>query len=174
MLTQIHIFIYSIISIPIMAEKEDKEMEEAIKKVDGNPAYKVLTKEEYEILMGGVKPKVTSTPRVPLPSKTPKTLFTPRAPGATRKSRLQQLLQTTAVNQSFTVPAYNPPKLPFFSGLDEPAKGETSYEVWNYEVKCLQKSEFLPEHVLLHSIRTSLRGAARELLIPLGGRCFRR
>ena len=35
-----------------MAEKEDKEMEEAIKKVDGNPAYKVLTKEEYEILMG--------------------------------------------------------------------------------------------------------------------------
>ena len=76
-LTQIHIFIYSIISIPIMTEKEDKEMEEAIKKVDGNPAYKVLTKEEYEILMGGVKPKVTSTPRVPLPSKTPKTLFTP-------------------------------------------------------------------------------------------------
>ena len=44
MLTQIHIFIYSIISIPIMAEKEDKEMEETIKKVDGNPAYKVLTK----------------------------------------------------------------------------------------------------------------------------------
>ena len=52
MLTQIHIFIYSIVSIPLMAEKEDKEMEEAIKKVDGNPAYKVLSKEEYEILKG--------------------------------------------------------------------------------------------------------------------------
>ena len=41
MLTQLHIFIYSIISIPIMAKKEDKEMEEDIQKVDGNPAYKV-------------------------------------------------------------------------------------------------------------------------------------
>ena len=70
------------------------------------------------------------------------------------------------------MPAYIPPKLPFFSGLDEPAKGKTSYEVWNYEVKCLKMSEFLPENVLLHSIRTSLRGAARDLLIPLGEDAF--
>ena len=55
-----------------MAEKEDKEMEEAIKKMDANPAYKILTQEEYEILMGGAKPKITSSPRVPLSPQTPK------------------------------------------------------------------------------------------------------
>ena len=49
-----------------MAEKQsDKQLEEAIKKVDENPGYKVLTKEEYDILMKGAIPK-TSTPRVPL------------------------------------------------------------------------------------------------------------
>ena len=37
------------------------------------------------------------------------------------------------------------------------------HEVWSYEVRCLQKLEFLSEQVLLHSIRTSLRGAARDL-----------
>lgn len=33
---------------------------------------------------------------------------------------------------------------------------------------CLQNYEYLPEHVLSYSIRSSLRGAARDLLIPLG------
>ena len=63
-------------------------------------------------------------------------------------------------------PHITPPSC-HFSWLKEPAKEETSYEVWQYEVKCLQKSD-LPEHMLLHSIRTSLRGAARDMLIPLG------
>ena len=49
-----------------MAEKQgDKQLEEVIKKVGENPGYKVLTKEEYDILMKGAIPK-TSTPRVPL------------------------------------------------------------------------------------------------------------
>ena len=141
-------------------------MEKATKTVDANPAYNVLTKKEYEILMGGAKPKITSTPRVPLTPKPHKVLFAPRTPGAT-PTRLQQLINTA--NQSFTaVPAYNPPNYPFSVLLDEPAKGETSYELWSYEVKCLHKSEFLSEQVLLHSIFTSLRGAARDLLIALG------
>lgn len=153
-----------------MAEKEDKSdkaMEEAIKKVGENPQYKVLTREEYEALMKGAIPK-TSTPRVPLPPQTPKTLFGARTPGLAPGSRLQQLLNISGANQSIAVPSYNPPKLPFFSGSDEPAKGETSYEVWSHEVKCLQNSEYIPEHVLLNSVHSSLRGAARELLIPLG------
>ena len=152
-----------------MAEKQsDKQLEEAIKKVGENPGYKVLTKEEYDILMKGAIPK-TSTPRVPLTPQPPNPLFRPRTPGTSPISRLQQLIGSPVTNQSFAaVPAYHPPKLPFFSGSDEPGKGETSYEVCNYEVKCLQNSEYLPEHVLLLSIRTSLRGAARDLLVPLG------
>ena len=156
--------------------EKNKDMEEAVKKVNENPKYKVLTKEEYEILMGGAVPK-TSTPRLPLDPKTPKVLFGPTIPGAT-PTRMQQIMGKLAnqsgkaanlsLSQSFAnVPSYNSPKLPFFSGSKEPAKGETSYEVWQYEVKCLQKSD-LPEHMLLHSIRTSLRGAARDMLIPLG------
>ena len=69
-------------------------------------------------------------------------------------------------------PTYNPPKLPFFSGSAEPNKGEASYEVWQYEVKCLQKADGLPESVILHSIHSSLRGAAREHLIPMGEDAF--
>ena len=64
-------------------------MEEAVKKVNENPKYKVLTKEEYEILMGGAVPK-TSTPRLPLDPKTPKVLFGPTIPGAT-PTRMQQI-----------------------------------------------------------------------------------
>ena len=149
-----------------MADKE-KEMEEAIKLVDTNPQYKVLTKEEYEILMGGAKPK-TSTPRMPVPTPKVKLDFTPRAPSATPGTRLQQLINASQSQSFAAAPTYIPPKLPFFSGSEEPAKGETSYEVWNYEVKCLQKSDYLTEQVILNSIRASLRGAARELLVPLG------
>ena len=156
--------------------EKNKDMEEAVKKVNENPKYKVPTKKEYDILMGGAVPK-TSTPRLPLDPKTPKVLFGPTIPGA-NPTRMQQIMGKLAnqsgkaanlsLSQSFAnVPSYNSPKLPFFSGSKEPAKGETSYEVWQYEVKCLQKSD-LPEHMLLHSIRTSLRGAARDMLIPLG------
>ena len=98
-----------------MAEKEDKpdkEMEEAIKKVGENPQYKVLTREEYEALMKGTIPK-TSTPRVPLPPQTPKTLFGARTPGLTPGSRLQQLLNISGANQSIAVPSYNPLNYPF-------------------------------------------------------------
>ena len=94
-----------------LAEKEEKEMEEAITKVDANPAYKVLTKEEYEILIGWAKPKIISTSRVSLTPKTPKVPFAPRTHGAT-PTRLQQLINTA--NQSFTaVPNIIPPNYPF-------------------------------------------------------------
>ena len=103
-------------------EAKDKETEEAFKKVDANPTYKILTKEENEILMGGAKPKLTCTPRVPLTPKAPKVPFAPRTPGAAA-TRLQQLINTA--NQPFTaVPTYNPPKVPFYSGSDETGRGE--------------------------------------------------
>ena len=148
--------------------QEDKEMEEAVKKVGGNPQYKVLTKEEYDILMAGTALRA-STPKQPMPSHGPKFTLQPRTPGAIGASRLRQIFGASHNQSSFSAaPVYNPPKLPFFSGAEEPNKGETSYEVWNYEVKCLQKADYLPESVLLHSIRASLRGAARELLVPMG------
>ena len=152
-----------------MAEADQvKEMEEAVKKVEGNPKYKILTKEEYDILMGGTALRA-STPKQPIPTHGPRFSLQPRTPGALNTSRLRQILTPHNASQSFmAAPTYNPPKLPFFSGSAEPNKGEASYEVWQYEVKCLQKADGLPESVLLHSIRSSLRGAAREHLIPMG------
>ena len=58
--------------------------------------------------------------------------------------------------------------MPTFSGSEGPQKGETTYEVWSLKVKCLQSSSVLPEPILLQSIRNSLKGSARSLLVPLG------
>ena len=102
--------------------EKNKDMEEAVKKVNKNPKYKVLTKEEYEILMGGAVPK-PSTPRLPLDPKAPKVLCGPTIPGAT-PTMMQQIMGKLAnqsgkaaklsLSQSFAnVPSYNSPKLPF-------------------------------------------------------------
>ena len=40
--------------------------------------------------------------------------------------------------------------------------------MWSLEVKCLQSSSVLPEPILLQSIRKSLKGSARSLLLPIG------
>ena len=40
-----------------------------------------------------------------------------------------------------------------FSDAEEPQKSETSYEVLSVKVKCLQKSAYLPEHLLLQAVR---------------------
>ena len=43
-----------------------------------------------------------------------------------------------------------------------------SYEVWSFEVKCLQKLDYLPDHLLLQAIRNHLKGTARSMRVPLG------
>lgn len=63
---------------------------------------------------------------------------------------------------------YTVPKLPTFSGTDEPQKGEVKYEVWNFEVKCLQNSRQYQEHILLLAVRNSLKGLARRMLVSVG------
>lgn len=152
---------------------DDNTLKEAIAAVEAKE-YKVLTKQEYDDLVGLHTSKdkaglVTSTPQVTkTPDVTrPKLNFT--YAGLTPVPRLQHSGNMTQVpNTSFMPSQVNVPKLPFFSGSEEPQKGETSYEVWNFEVKCLQNSQYLPEHVLLQSIRNSLKGSARSMLVPLG------
>lgn len=63
---------------------------------------------------------------------------------------------------------YTVPKLPTFSGTDQPQKGEVKYEVWNFEVKCLENSGQHPEHILLQAVRNSLKGLARSMLVSVG------
>lgn len=58
----------------------------------------------------------------------------------------------------------NTPKLPFFSG---DKKGETSYDLWRYEVECLIR-DGVKTSAVLQSIRRSLRGNAARVLMRLG------
>lgn len=60
------------------------------------------------------------------------------------------------------------PKLPLFSGSSEVPKGEVSFDVWEFEVKCLLNDSHLPESVLFQSIRNSLKGQARSMLMSIG------
>lgn len=189
-----------------MAAGGDKKdnFEEIIKKVNENPGYKVLTKEEYENLLAIASHK-TSTPKptqespvvrpkVSLPQTTgvQQSKVTFADPSVSPVPRLQfyidqakqldtskqldaskQLDTSKLFNTSYVAQPFNFPKLPFFSGSEEPQKGETSYEVWSFEVKCLQRQSlqnpiYLPEHMLLQSIRNSLKGVARAMLVSLG------
>ena len=154
-------------------------MDDMVKAVSSNPAYKVLTKEEYDILMsnyaGGspkkADPKVlTSTPdakKVQFEGAGSKLLsFINKGQAPSPVPRFN--FNNTLPHNTSYVPSPYVPKLPTFSGSEEPQKGETTYEVWSLEVKCLQSSSVLPEPILLQSIRNSLKGSARSLLVPLG------
>lgn len=178
-----------------MATGGDKKdnFEDMIKKVNENPEYKVLTKEEYESLLAIAShrtstPKPTQEspvvrPKVSLPQTTgvQQSKVTFADPSVSPVPRLQFLfdqakqLDTSKqlLNTSYVAQPFNFPKLPFFSGSEEPQKGETTYEVWSFEVKCLQRQSlqnptYLPEHMLLQSIRNSLKGVARAMLVSLG------
>lgn len=163
---------------------EDDKMKKMVEQIEAGKKYKVLTQEDYDALLainanknlgavGGV-PSIThintptsSTPSVSKPDVRPKFGFP--FPGPSPIPRLQQMFNNSQpLNTSFVAPSYSQPKLPIFSGQDDPPKGEVTYEVWSFEVKCLQNSHYLPEHVLLQSIRHSLKGSARSIIVPLG------
>lgn len=44
---------------------------------------------------------------------------------------------------------------------------DVTYDVWHYETKCIVSVSSLSQPVMLQIIRRSLRGSARQLLIPL-------
>ncbi|XP_061166813.1 paraneoplastic antigen Ma3 homolog [Saccostrea echinata] len=62
----------------------------------------------------------------------------------------------------------NIPRIPQFSGDDPPQKGDVSYKEWRFEVQCLMRDPDIKSNILIQSIRRSLRGTAKTMLIPLG------
>lgn len=157
-------------------DKSDKAMDEALSKVKASADYKVLSKQEYDNLLALAKQNMlTSTPQVtklsdPV-SQGAKPKFTFRNPLSTPSPvpRLQQIINASQGHNVTYIPQnFNFPKLPIFSGSEIPQKGEVTYEVWSLEVKCLRHIQELPEYSLLQSIRNSLRGCARDVIIPLG------
>ncbi|XP_062614623.1 uncharacterized protein LOC134276371 [Saccostrea cucullata] len=155
--------------------KGKKDLQEIIEQINAEEHYRVMTKEEYDLLKAqkipttpkvehglnkGTIPKLPSLGEVPIPSHIP-------SPGYLHPPGLMsspQLFNSSALFHQNNNPT--PIKLPTFSGSEQAQKGEVSYDVWSYEVRCL-KGQW-PDHVLLQPVRSSLKGMAREILIPLG------
>ena len=71
---------------------------------------------------------------------------------------------TSFLNSSYLA-SMRVPQLPPFSGENQ--KGDVSFEVWKYELHCLIRDAFYPEALILQSIRKSLKGKARDILLTL-------
>lgn len=61
-----------------------------------------------------------------------------------------------------------PPRLNNFSGSKDKKGGETSYELWRYEIQGLMKDRIHTEEVIVQAIRRSVRGEAGLLAMRLG------
>lgn len=162
-------------------EKKETDISKYIDKVNKHPGYMVLTVEEYnKLLQVSSTPKKVEPPKPKLALGSPIKNIGPRVQtllntlsGTTPKvEHSRPILSTPSPNlntsTSTCVNPINPPKLPLFSGTDEPQKGEVPYEVWSFELKCLKKSGQYPEYTLLQAVRNSLKGLARSMLVPLG------
>ena len=57
------------------------------------------------------------------------------------------------------------PQLIPFSG--ESQKGDVSFEVWKYELLCAINDSIYPNALILQSVRRSLKGRARNILITM-------
>lgn len=60
------------------------------------------------------------------------------------------------------------PKIPQFSGISTIPKGEISYPEWRFEVNCLLNDPEMSDSIILQAVRSSLRGTARKMLLPMG------
>ena len=60
------------------------------------------------------------------------------------------------------------PYITTFSGADPVPKNESTFEEWKMETECLSKSPRYHEDTVNQSIRNSLKGEARKVLVTLG------
>lgn len=74
-------------------------------------------------------------------------------------SSTKQTAPVTVVSQ--------PPRLSTFSG-DPNSKGDTTFDLWKYEVQCLLLEAAHPHAVVVHAIRKSLKGEAGKIAMRLG------
>lgn len=162
-----------------MSDGDSHDIEKMIQTIADKGDYVVLTKDEYDMM----KVTSSSTPNPTLRDKVnalnmqdqsftlPKYVQLPSQKSAIRMpspsvnpASMEPALNVTTCNTPFL----NVPKIPQFSG-DEPAqKGDVTFNVWRFEVKCLELDNQVSGQMLLQAIRKSLRGTARSMLIPLG------
>ena len=133
-------------------EIEPQELAEMIKKINENTKYKIVSADDYQFI------EQRRRSRLGFGSPGDRKGVGLHVLGERRFSRDRSVILFHTIEKS--------PYL-YFSGTDEVPKGEVNYEVWSFEVKCLQSAE-TPEDVLSQAIRWSLRGLARGMLVHIG------
>ena len=69
------------------------------------------------------------------------------------------------LNNSLLASSMRVPQLPPFSGENQ--KGDVTFEVWKYELLCCISDAIYPNALILHAVRRSPRGRARETLLTV-------
>lgn len=72
----------------------------------------------------------------------------------------------TGQNRTTKTSFSQPPRISNFSGASN--KGETTYDLWRYEINCLMKEKIYELDVITHAVRHSLRGEAGRVSMRLG------
>ncbi|CAG2199691.1 unnamed protein product [Mytilus edulis] len=146
-------------------EKEiEDDLSESMSKAQIDKMIKFLhTHTDYKVIKGHELRH--STPKVKIESEPPPR---PPPPPPIRKS---SFLHTSGVrgksffgDVSTSYSAFQRPKFPIFSGE---AKSEATFDVWMFEVKCVLREGNFSDPVILQSVRGSLKGKARSLLLSL-------
>lgn len=128
-----------------------------IELINQHSDYKVVTNEEYDQMNQSAIG--TSTPAVRSKNtRKPK----PNPPNIIHDRNVQD--QVGNNNQTIIEQSHAKPRIPIFSGEE---KSEVSFDVWKYEIKCIIREGNYTDTILLQSIRGSLKGKARSLLLSL-------
>lgn len=121
--------------------------------INQHPDYRVIANGEFE-QMKRVSDFITSTPGVK--SKLP--------PIPTPNIKMDMHTSDIDNTRNNLEQSHAKPRIPIFSGEE---KSEVSFEVWKYEVKCIIREGNYSDTILLQSIRGSLKGKARGLLLSV-------
>ena len=158
--------------------KTEDMVERMIKFLNDHTEYKVVTNDEYNSFFQKhsspkQEVKLENDNPPPPPRPPPPDLEFSRIPPPTpkRKDKGKGILNVGASHiQSMSgfsqsnIANWQRPRIPVFSG-DQ--KGETTFEVWKFEVKCIVREGNYTETVILQAVRNSLKGQARSLLLTL-------
>lgn len=123
----------------------DEDLEKWAKLLGKSKKYQIL---KMEGLGQGAIPKYFPAPAQPVAT-----------PGPSKP---------TEVSSPVSIQVPQQLRLATFSGEEPTPKGEVSYLVWQYEIKCLMREKSHSQNTILHAVRRSLKGIAGRTLLSLG------
>ena len=137
---------------------EEPDLQKLIDYINSKTDYRVVTKSEHDI-MKAAKKEVKSETCQKLNLSDDDDGSTPQHIPPTPKH-----LYKFAYQQPYQYGQR--PNLPQFSG--ENRSGDVTFDVWKYDVRCLIHEGAYPLALIRQSIRNSLRGKARSILVTMG------